>query len=117
MRRETGNFVDYYNSKRYHEALGNITYDDVYLGRREAVLGTKLWEKYIMTENVSRRGFLQSSALAFTASSVIGASSAQSEQKEASKEPLHLGLVTYNLAKFWDIDTIIRIALKRNLKR
>ncbi len=108
MRRETGNFVDYYQSKRYHEALGNITYDDVYLGRREAVLGTKLWEKYIMTENVSRRGFLQSSALAFTASSVIGASSAQSEQKEASKEPLHLGLVTYNLAKFWDIDTIIK---------
>jgi putative transposase len=37
LRAKIAEFVDYYNNKRYHESLGNLTPADVYFGRAEQV--------------------------------------------------------------------------------
>lgn len=38
LEREIANFVDYYNNRRYHESLKNMTHMDVYTGKTKEVL-------------------------------------------------------------------------------
>jgi transposase InsO family protein len=52
LERAIADFVDYYNYRRYHKALGNITPADVLYGRREEILQRR---KEVQLQTIIRR--------------------------------------------------------------
>jgi putative transposase len=52
LERAIADFVDYYNYRRYHKSLGNVTPADVLYGRREEILGRR---KEVRTQTINRR--------------------------------------------------------------
>ncbi len=63
--------------------------------------------------NIQRRQFLKSAGLALGATTVLGRSAIAAEAGKQSSFILHpakmkLGIVTYNIAKDWDVPTIIK---------
>jgi transposase InsO family protein len=52
LERAIADFVDYYNYRRYHKALGNVTPADVLYGRREDILQRR---KEVQIQTINRR--------------------------------------------------------------
>ena len=52
LRARIAEFVDYYNNRRYHESLGNITPADVYFGRAEEI---KMQRQKIKMKTIKER--------------------------------------------------------------
>jgi putative transposase len=52
LEKAIADFVDYYNYRRYHKALGNVTPADVLYGRREVILKCR---KEVQIQTINRR--------------------------------------------------------------
>jgi transposase InsO family protein len=61
LERQIGAFVDYYNTRRYHESLGNLTPADVYHGRGAQILKTR---EEIKKETIRQRRLQHQTAAA-----------------------------------------------------
>ena len=73
-----------------------------------------------MKMNLSRKDFLKTAALSATAAMMPGSTIAGPDKKATTPplngEPLKLGLMTYNVGKEWDIDTIIKNCAETGFK-
>jgi len=58
LRNQIEAFIDYYNNRRYHESLGNLTPADVYYGRAEQIL-RKRREVKQKTISIRRKAYLR----------------------------------------------------------
>ena len=62
-----------------------------------------------MKEHFSRRTFLKTSIATAPAAVLIGSRAVQAETDDTKNDqPLRLGLMTYNLARDWDMETVIK---------
>jgi len=52
LERAIANFVEYYNFRRYHRALGNVTPADILYGRKEEILERR---KEVRIQTVNHR--------------------------------------------------------------
>ncbi len=52
LERAIADFVEYYNFRRYHKALGNVTPADVLAGRREQILQRR---KEVKAQTIQQR--------------------------------------------------------------
>jgi len=52
LEKAIADFVDYYNYRRYHKALGDVTPADVLNGRREEILAKR---RGVMIQTINRR--------------------------------------------------------------
>jgi hypothetical protein len=52
LERAIARFIGYYNDRRYHEALGNVTPADMYSGRQQEILSRR---ERIKRETLERR--------------------------------------------------------------
>jgi transposase InsO family protein len=67
LTRELARFLNYYNAERYHEALRNVSPDDVYFGRREAILKQR---QKLQRKTLEKRKHLNQNATQSEADSV-----------------------------------------------
>ncbi len=52
LKERLAEFVDYYNSRRYHESLSNLTPADVYFGRGPTILS---WRENVKLKTIEAR--------------------------------------------------------------
>jgi putative transposase len=68
LQREISALFEYHNERRYHEALGNATLDDVYFGKRDS---TQIRRRQLQEKTLARRQAINAKlALSVSAQSV-----------------------------------------------